>query len=128
MRARGRTRRAQSSTWLRAAAGCWSCKLQVGVSLGGVLGRDGRALGEGCWTYAGRLAAAALMRDQISAAAQAGLRAATVNSTNVEEWGEVLATLRSGQTEVLLISPEQLSNLVRRPAAGATRPVRTAGH
>jgi superfamily II DNA helicase RecQ len=50
------------------------------------------------------------MRDQIAAATRAGLRAATVNSTNVEEWGEVLAALRSGQTDVLLISPEQLSN------------------
>ena len=52
----------------------------------------------------------ALMRDQIAAAERAGLRAATVNSTNVEEWGEVLAVLRSGQTDVLLISPERLSN------------------
>jgi ATP-dependent DNA helicase RecQ len=52
----------------------------------------------------------ALMRDQIAAAERAGLRAATVNSTNVEEWGEVLAALRSGQTDVLLISPERLSN------------------
>jgi superfamily II DNA helicase RecQ len=45
----------------------------------------------------------ALMRDQIAAAERAGLRAATVNSTNVEEWGEVLAVLRSGQTDVPLI-------------------------
>jgi ATP-dependent DNA helicase RecQ len=52
----------------------------------------------------------ALMRDQIAAAERAGLRAATVNSTNVEEWGEVLAALRSGQIDVLLISPERLSN------------------
>ncbi len=52
----------------------------------------------------------ALMRDQIAAAERAGLRAATVNSTNVEEWGDVLAALRSGQTDVLLISPERLSN------------------
>ena len=52
----------------------------------------------------------ALMRDQIAAAERAGLRAATVNSSNVEEWGEVLADLRSGQTDVLLISPERLSS------------------
>jgi ATP-dependent DNA helicase RecQ len=45
----------------------------------------------------------ALMRDQIAAAERAGLRAAKVNSTNVEEWGEVLEVLRSGQTDVLLI-------------------------
>src|SRR4051794_14734274 len=52
----------------------------------------------------------ALMRDQIAAAERAGLRAATVNSTNVEEWGLVLAALESGQIDVLLISPERLSN------------------
>src|SRR3954452_12793286 len=52
----------------------------------------------------------ALMRDQIAAAKRAGLQAATVNSTNVEEWGEVLAELRSGKTDLLLISPERLSN------------------
>jgi len=39
----------------------------------------------------------ALMRDQIAAAERAGLRAATVNSTNVEEWGEVLAALDPGR-------------------------------
>jgi ATP-dependent DNA helicase RecQ len=31
-------------------------------------------------------------------------------ATNVEEWGEVLAALRAGQIDVLLISPERLSN------------------
>ena len=38
----------------------------------------------------------ALMRDQIAAAERAGLRAATVNSTNVDDWDEVLADLRCG--------------------------------
>jgi ATP-dependent DNA helicase RecQ len=52
----------------------------------------------------------ALMRDQIAAAERAGLRAATVNSTNVEEWGGVLADVREGRLDVLLISPERLAN------------------
>ena len=52
----------------------------------------------------------ALMRDQIAAAGRAGLRAATVNSTNVEDWDEVLTELRAGRLDVLLISPERLSN------------------
>ncbi|HSU35548.1 MAG TPA: DEAD/DEAH box helicase [Propionibacteriaceae bacterium] len=52
----------------------------------------------------------ALMRDQIAAAGRAGLRAATVNSTNVDEWGEVLDDVRAGRIDVLLISPERLSN------------------
>ena len=38
----------------------------------------------------------ALMRDQIAAAARAGLRAATINSTNTDEWQSVLAELRGG--------------------------------
>src|SRR5918998_1348345 len=51
----------------------------------------------------------ALMRDQIAAAARAGLRAATVNSTNVEDWDEVLTDLLSGRLDVLLVSPERLA-------------------
>jgi len=52
----------------------------------------------------------ALMRDQIAAAGRAGLRAATVNSTNVDDWGEVMADVTQGRVDVLLISPERLSN------------------
>lgn len=52
----------------------------------------------------------ALMRDQIAAADRAGLRAATVNSTNVDDWADVLAALRAGDLDVLLISPERLAN------------------
>jgi ATP-dependent DNA helicase RecQ len=52
----------------------------------------------------------ALMRDQIAAAGRAGLRAATVNSTNVEDWDEVLTEVGAGHLDVLLISPERLSN------------------
>ena len=52
----------------------------------------------------------ALMRDQIAAAERAGLRAATVNSTNVDDWDLVLADLAAGRIDVLLISPERLAN------------------
>ena len=52
----------------------------------------------------------ALMRDQIAAASRAGLRAATINSTNIDEWSGVLDNLRSGRLDVLLISPERLAN------------------
>jgi ATP-dependent DNA helicase RecQ len=52
----------------------------------------------------------ALMRNQIAAAARAGIRARTVNSANVEEWGEVYAEVRSGAVDVLLVSPERLNN------------------
>jgi ATP-dependent DNA helicase RecQ len=65
----------------------------------------------------------ALMRDQIAAAARAGLRAATVNSTNVDEWSEVLDGVRGGSVDVLLISPERLAN----PRFAAQLPALLAG-
>ncbi len=52
----------------------------------------------------------ALMRDQISAAERAGLRGATVNSTNVDDWPQVFADIAADRVDVLLISPERLAN------------------
>jgi ATP-dependent DNA helicase RecQ len=52
----------------------------------------------------------ALMRDQVGAAARAGVRAHTLNSSNVTEWDTVLDDLGSGAVDVLLISPERLNN------------------
>jgi ATP-dependent DNA helicase RecQ len=51
-----------------------------------------------------------LMRDQVAAAGRAGLRAATLNSGNIEEWSAIEASLISGETDVLLVSPERLAN------------------
>lgn len=52
----------------------------------------------------------ALMRDQVGAAAQAGLRAATVNSTNLEDWDAVFDDIAGDRLDVLLVSPERLGN------------------
>jgi ATP-dependent DNA helicase RecQ len=52
----------------------------------------------------------ALMRNQIAAAERAGIRAATVNSTNVQEWRETYAAVNRGEVDVLLLSPERLNN------------------
>ncbi len=52
----------------------------------------------------------ALMRDQIKAARRLGVRAATINSANTEEWQSVVTKLRADEVDVLLISPERLSN------------------
>ncbi|WP_062301431.1 RecQ family ATP-dependent DNA helicase [Demequina subtropica] len=52
----------------------------------------------------------ALMRDQIAAAARAGIRAVTVNSANVTEWDGVHAAIAAGEVDVLLCSPERLNN------------------
>src|SRR6195952_4672164 len=52
----------------------------------------------------------ALMRDQISAAARAGVRAVAINSTNPHEWADVQAQLARDEVDVLLVSPERLNN------------------
>ncbi len=52
----------------------------------------------------------ALMRDQITAAERAGVRAVAINSTNAHEWGDVLDRLRNDDVDVLLLSPERLNN------------------
>ncbi|MFT4010088.1 MAG: DEAD/DEAH box helicase [Nocardioidaceae bacterium] len=51
-----------------------------------------------------------LMRDQVTAAARAGLRAATVNSGNVDDWQQIESDLLAGTIDVLLVSPERLAN------------------
>ncbi|MBS4104618.1 DEAD/DEAH box helicase, partial [Tsukamurella paurometabola] len=51
-----------------------------------------------------------LMRDQVAAAERAGLRAATLNSSNFEEWNAIEAALAAGEIDVLLVSPERLAN------------------
>ena len=52
----------------------------------------------------------ALMRDQISAAERAGVRAVAINSTNPHEWAEVRQRLDDDEVDVLLVSPERLNN------------------
>ena len=52
----------------------------------------------------------ALMRNQIAAAERAGIHAATINSTNAEEWSRTYAAVNSGDVDVLLLSPERLNN------------------
>jgi ATP-dependent DNA helicase RecQ len=52
----------------------------------------------------------ALMRNQIAAAERMGVRAATINSDNVDEWNEVEDKLGRGEVDILLISPERLAN------------------
>lgn len=52
----------------------------------------------------------ALMRNQIAAAKRMGVRAATINSDNINEWGQVEAQLAHKAVDILLISPERLAN------------------
>jgi ATP-dependent DNA helicase RecQ len=51
----------------------------------------------------------ALMRNQVAAAQRAGIRAATINSANLDDWREIEAQLAADEIDVLLISPERLN-------------------
>jgi len=52
----------------------------------------------------------ALMRNQIAAAERAGIRAVTINSTNLEQWEDTHRAIAAGEVDVLLVSPERLNN------------------
>jgi ATP-dependent DNA helicase RecQ len=51
-----------------------------------------------------------LMRDQVAKAEGIGIRAATINSTNLDQWQAIEAELADGRVDLLLISPERLNN------------------
>jgi ATP-dependent DNA helicase RecQ len=51
-----------------------------------------------------------LMRNQIAAAERMGVRAATINSDNTDDWASVIASIARGEVDILLISPERLAN------------------
>ena len=52
----------------------------------------------------------ALMRNQVEAAEEMGVRAETINSGNREEWEEVRTKIEADAVDILLISPERLAN------------------
>jgi ATP-dependent DNA helicase RecQ len=52
----------------------------------------------------------ALMRNQIQAARNIGLRPFTIHSQNPKEWSEAQDALKRNECDILLISPERLAN------------------
>ena len=52
----------------------------------------------------------ALMRNQVAMATRGGVRAATINSSNEEEWDEIERRIADGDVDLLLIAPERLDN------------------
>src|SRR3712207_7401548 len=50
------------------------------------------------------------MRDQVAAAARAGIRAVEISSANMTEWDDIAARLTADDVDVLLVSPERLTN------------------
>lgn len=51
-----------------------------------------------------------LMRNQLLATEKLGVRAATMHSENVKDWGEVEAALARNELDLLMVSPERLAN------------------
>lgn len=56
----------------------------------------------------------ALMANQVESAARMGLRAAVVNSTNHDQWDEILVRLEANEIDLILASEQRLNNAVFR--------------
>lgn len=67
-----------------------------------------RDQGAGCTLLVSPLLS--LMRNQIAAAGNIGVRAETINSTNRADWDRIEEGLGRNEFDVLLISPERLAN------------------
>jgi len=52
----------------------------------------------------------ALMRNQTLMGERIGVRSATINSENIEDWQAIEAAAHDGEIDLLLISPERLNN------------------
>ncbi len=51
-----------------------------------------------------------LMRNQLLATEKLGVRAATIHSENVKEWGGIESTLANDGLDLLMVAPERLAN------------------
>jgi ATP-dependent DNA helicase RecQ len=51
-----------------------------------------------------------LMRNQLLAAQRMGVRAATINSDNPDEWNSVERAILNNELDIILVSPERLAN------------------
>ncbi|MGY6501833.1 MAG: RecQ family ATP-dependent DNA helicase [Acidimicrobiales bacterium] len=52
----------------------------------------------------------ALMRNQVASAERAGIRAVTINSSNIDDWRAIEERIAADEVDVVLISPERLNN------------------
>jgi len=50
------------------------------------------------------------MRNQLESARRIGVRAETINSSNLDNWPRIRAALLQNEVDILLISPERLAN------------------
>lgn len=52
----------------------------------------------------------ALMRNQVESATNAGLKAATINSSAPEEWSQIETDILADRLDIIFVSPERLAN------------------
>ena len=52
----------------------------------------------------------ALMRNQVASANNLGIKAITLNSTNRDEWPDLIRQVQSDQVDCVLLTPERLAN------------------
>src|ERR1700690_2135144 len=67
-----------------------------------------RDTGSGCTLLISPLLS--LMRNQIDSARRIGVRAETINSSNLSDWPRIQNALRQDRVDILLISPERLGD------------------
>ena len=60
----------------------------------------------------------ALMRNQLEMTRNLGLNANTINSTNPDDWNEIIEEVKRREVDLLLISPERLNNVKFRKEVG----------
>jgi hypothetical protein len=107
---RCRRRGSASATSSKGEAAYWSCRRPAGAKsfVYFIATKLLREAGNGPALLISPLLA--LMRNQIAAAERMGVRAATINSDNQDDWLEVETKLTRNEVDILLISPERLAN------------------
>ena len=105
-----RTSGPRSRRWSQTGAGPWWCSAPAGASRRSTSSPPRCCAPRGAGPTVIISPLLALMRNQIAAAERAGIRAATINSTNIEEWAATYARVQRGEIDVLLLSPERLNN------------------
>lgn len=75
-----------------------------------------RDMGEGPTVIVSPLLA--LMRNQLEMTRSLGLNATTINSTNTDDWDEIIEEVKRREVDLLLISPERLNNVQFRQDVG----------
>ena len=98
------------ATSSKARAACWSCRRPDGARASSTSSRPSCCAKPATGPALLISPLLALMRNQIAAAERMGVRAATINSDNMDDWTAVEAKLAKGEIDILLISPERLAN------------------